>query len=155
MQGNAVAQACSMLHETLLHREERRVASHTSDEQRLNARQSGPQRPYTHTETALESTGCDWARGATSHVEILLEAERHDPYPIKDRIMKFMERPCRALHLPDLSTTSQFPVELPDTTQGQRNDSSADANQHDGIQMVANNGDIAEKITACDQTDHP
>ena len=33
--------------------EERRVASHTSDEQRRNALQSGPQRPYTHTKTAL------------------------------------------------------------------------------------------------------
>jgi len=38
---------------SLLHREERRVASHTRDEQRRNASQSGPQRPYTHTKTAL------------------------------------------------------------------------------------------------------
>ncbi len=34
-------------------REERRVASHTSDEQRRNALQSGPQHPHTHTKTAL------------------------------------------------------------------------------------------------------
>ena len=34
-------------------REERRVASHTSEEQRRNALQSGSQRPYTHMKTAL------------------------------------------------------------------------------------------------------
>ncbi|MDB5762066.1 MAG: hypothetical protein JWQ21_1061, partial [Herminiimonas sp.] len=34
-------------------REERSVASHTSDEQRRHALQSGPQRPYTDTKTAL------------------------------------------------------------------------------------------------------
>ncbi len=94
-------------------------------------------------------------RRATSHVEILLEAERRDPCATQGSHHEILQRPCGALHLPDLATTSQFPIELPDPPQGQRNDGSADANQHDGIQMVANNRDIAEKIPACDQTNHP
>src|SRR4051812_36968973 len=51
--------------------------------------------------------------------------------------------------------TGHFPVELPDATQRQGNHRRTDTEQYDGIEVIANDGNIAEEIAARHQAHYP